>query len=161
MEIVYTTAQGKKDLEARHIELVSRRSEIAAQIKVAREFGDLKENAEYDAAREAQNSLETEIKSIEAMLPNVKVFSYSKADTSVVNLGTKVYLEGQCMGSQVKAEFVIVGTLEVCIEKGYVSNVSPIGSALLGKKVGDTVEVKIPAGKIKYKIMKIARVEDK
>jgi len=156
MEIVYATAQGKKDLEGRLAELITRRPNIATQIKVAREYGDLKENAEYDAAREAQNLLETEIQSIEAMLPHVKIFSFAKADTSAVNIGTKVSVEG--IGIDIKKDFVIVGTLEVCLEKGYVSNVSPIGNALLGKKVGDIVEIKIPAGKIKYKIKKIGTV---
>ncbi|MCL2846487.1 MAG: transcription elongation factor GreA [Firmicutes bacterium] len=157
MEIVYATAQGKKALEERHVELIGKRAGIADQIKVAREFGDLKENAEYDAAREAQNLLETEIASIETMMPNIKVFSFQKADIGSVNVGTRVNVEG--VGTSIKAEFVITGILETCIEKGWVSNKSPIGSALLGKKVGDVVEIKVPTGKLKYKIVKISRVD--
>ena len=153
MEEIYATVEGKKKKEARLAELISRRREIAEQIKTAREFGDLKENAEYAAAREAQNNLETEINEIEAMLPSIKVFSYAKADTSCVNIGTKVTVtEGRKTH-----EFVISGALKTDEEEDYVSNISPVGRALMGKKVGDTVEVKIPA-KPKFTITKIGRI---
>ncbi|MCL2570086.1 MAG: transcription elongation factor GreA [Firmicutes bacterium] len=158
MELVYATQNGKKGLEARLADLISKRAEIANQIKIAREFGDLKENAEYAAAREAQNNLEMEITEIEETLPNIKLFSYAKAETNVVNLGTRVSVE--VVSTKAKVDFVITGVLESCIEKGYVSNASPIGSALLGQKVGDTVEVKVPAGRMKYKITKISKVEE-
>lgn len=157
MEQVYATLEGKKNLEKRLEELVAKRAEIAEQIKVAREFGDLRENAEYAAAREAQNNLEMEISEIEEMLPNIKIFSYSKADTAVVNLGTRVTVE--VVGKKTKADFVITGVLESDINNGYVSNQSPIGKALLGKKVGDEVEIKVPAGRMKYKILSIGRAE--
>ena len=152
---VYATVVAKKELEKRLDDLIARRGEIAAMIKEAREFGDLKENAEYAAAREAQNNLETEINEISAMLPNIKLFSYAKAPTDVVGLGSKVTvdLKGK------KIDFVITGILDSDIDKGYVSNVSPIGSALLGKKKGDEVEVKVPAGKTVYKILKISAGE--
>ena len=153
--VVYATSTAKKDLEKKLEDLISRRGNVAAQIKEAREFGDLRENAEYAAAREAQNNLETEINEIQAMLPNVKVFSYSKANTSEVGLGSKVTVEF----NKNKADFVITGVLDSCIEKNYVSNVSPIGSALMGQKVGDVVEVKVPAGKMQYKIVKITTAE--
>ena len=151
--VIYATAEGRKNLENRLNDLISRRAEVAEQIKQAREFGDLKENAEYAAAREAQNNLETEIDEIEAMIPAIKLFSYSKASTDAVNIGTRVTLEN--MTNKGKVEYTITGVLESDIEKGYISNQSPIGSALLGKAVGETAEVKIPAGKIKYKIIKI------
>ena len=93
METVYATLDGKKRLEQKLIDLIAKRAEIAEQIKIAREFGDLKENAEYAAAREAQNNLEMEISGIEAMLPRIKLFNYAKADTSSVNIGTRVKLE--------------------------------------------------------------------
>jgi len=89
-------------------------------------------------------------------LPNIKIFSYQKADTAKVGLGTKVNVE--IVSPKSKFEFVITGILESCIEKGYVSNVSPIGSALMGKSVGDVVEVKVPAGKVKYKIVKLGKI---
>ena len=152
--VIWATAEGKKKLEKKHEDLISRRAEIAEQIKVAREFGDLKENAEYAAAREAQNLLETDIGNSEDMLTRIKVFSYSKADTSRVNIGTRVKLEN--VANKAVVEYVITGILESDIEHGYLSNESPIGSALLGKKIKDEVEVKVPAGKIKYKVVKIS-----
>lgn len=153
-DIVYATAEGKKRLEQKLNDLVSRRADIAEQIKVAREFGDLKENAEYAAAREAQNNLEMEIDDIEAMLPRIKVFSYQKADVAAVNIGTRVRLENTV--NKATVDYVITGILESDIDKGYLSNESPIGSALIGKKKGEEVEIKIPAGKIKYKVLKIS-----
>jgi len=156
MEIIYATAEGKKVLEARLQTLIAQRAEIANQIKVAREFGDLKENAEYAAAREAQNNLETDIAQIEAQIPLIKVFSYAKAKTDIVDLGTKVTVE--IVGSKQKVDFVITGILESCIEKGFVSNQSPIGKELVGKKVGDVAEVKVPAGRMKYKIIALGKV---
>ena len=156
METIYATEKGRKELEARLQGLIAKRSEVAAQIKLAREFGDLKENAEYSAAREAQNNLEMDINQIEAMLPNIKIFSYAKANTNTVGIGSRVTCE--VVGKKGKAEFVITGILESDIDKGYVSNASPIGSALLGAKVGDTVEIKVPAGKIGYKVISIGKV---
>ena len=152
---VYATSASKKELEKRLEAMIAKRGEVAAMIKEAREFGDLKENAEYAAAREAQNNLETEINEITAMIPNIKLFSYAKAPTDVVGLGSKVTVEVK--GN--KMDFVITGILDSDIEKGYVSNVSPIGSALIGQKKGAQVEVKVPAGKTVYKILKIAAGE--
>ena len=151
--VVYATAEGKKKLESKLAELIARRTEVAAQIKIAREFGDLKENAEYAAAREAQNNLETEIGEIEATLPRIKLFSFAKADTKAVNIGTRVKLEN--ISNKQTIEYTITGILESDITAGRLSNESPIGSALLGAKVGEIVEIKVPAGKIKYKVLKI------
>jgi len=148
---VYATSASKKEIEKRLEDLIAKRGEIATMIRESREFGDLKENAEYAAAREAQNNLETEINEIQAMIPMIKLFSYAKAPTDVVGLGSKVEVQA----GTIKAVFVITGILDTCIENGYVSNVSPIGSALIGKKKGDEVEVKVPAGKTKYKILSI------
>ena len=152
-DIVYATTEGKKKLELKLQDLIAKRAEVAAQIKIAREFGDLKENAEYASAREAQNNLETEIGEIEATLPRIKLFSYSKADTKAVNIGTKVKLED--IAKKKNVEYTITGVLESDITSGKLSNESPIGSALLGKRVGEQVDIKIPAGKIKYKVLKI------
>ena len=150
---IYATAEGKKKLEQKREELISRRTGVSKQISESREFGDLKENAEYAAAREAQNNLEMEIDGIEAMLPRIKIFSYARANTDAVNVGTRVKLE--VFPNKKTVEYVITGTLESDISKGFLSNESPIGSALLGRKKGDEVEVKIPAGKMKYKIVSI------
>jgi transcription elongation factor GreA len=152
--IVYATAEGKKKLELKLQDLIAKRAEVAGQIKIAREFGDLKENAEYASAREAQNNLETEISEIEATIPRIKLFSFAKADTSSVNIGTKVKLED--IAKKKTIEYTITGVLESDITVGKLSNESPIGSALMGKKVGEQVEIKVPAGKIKYKVLKIS-----
>jgi transcription elongation factor GreA len=154
METVYATSEGKKNLEKKLASLIAKRADIAEQIKVAREFGDLKENAEYAAAREAQNNLEMEIDDIEAMLPLVKVFNYAKVDTRAVNVGTRVKLEN--VSNKKEIEYIITGKLESNIDKGYISNESPVGSALLGKKVNELVEIKVPAGKLRYKVVKIS-----
>jgi len=152
-EIVYATVEGKKKLEHKLADMIARRAEVAEQIKIAREFGDLKENAEYASAREAQNNLETEISEIEATLPRIRLFSYTKADTKAVNIGTRVKLEN--IANKKTVEYTITGVLESDINSGKLSNESPIGSALLGKKVGEQVDIKIPAGKIRYKVLKI------
>lgn len=151
--VVYATAEGRKKLEQKLQALIAKRAEVAGQIKIAREFGDLKENAEYAAAREAQNNLETEIGEIEVILPRIKLFNYAKVDTSAVNVGTRISLEN--ISNKQKVDYTITGILESDITVGRLSNESPIGSALLGKKVGEEVEVKVPAGKIKYRILKI------
>jgi len=151
--VIYATTDGRKKLEQKLQDLIARRAEVAEQIKIAREFGDLKENAEYAAAREAQNNLETEIGEIEATLPRIKLFSYAKADTKSVNIGTRVKLEN--ISNKKAVEYTITGVLESDINSGRLSNESPIGSALLGKSVGEQVEIKVPAGKIRYRVLKI------
>ena len=151
--IIYATTEGKKTLEAKLEELISLRASIAEQIKDAREFGDLKENVEYAAAREAQVNLEEEISDIKNKLSTIKLFSYSKADTSAVNVGCRVKIENQI--SKKTEEWIITGVIENNPEKGYVSNETPLGKALLGSKKGDVVEIKMPAGKVKYKILNI------
>jgi len=153
MESIYATKEGKAALQSKLDDLIAKRQPIAELISRAREFGDLKENAEYSAAREEQNNLEMQITEVDAQLQSIVLFSYSKADTKVVNIGTKVTVEV----NRKKVVFVITGMLESDTDKGYISNASPIGRALLGKKVGDTVDVKVPAGTVKYKILKIEK----
>ena len=157
METRYVTVVGEKKLKDELAELMSKRSDIAYQIKAAREFGDLKENAEYAAAREAQNNLEIRVKEVEALLQNLTIFSYKTADTSAVNLGTSVLVEN--MNTKKKETYVITGFMEFDIEKNYISNESPKGKALLGKKVGEIAIIKTPASQISLKILKIERAE--
>lgn len=151
MEPIYASAEGKKALATKLEDLISRRPAVAEQIRRAREFGDLKENAEYAAAREEQNNLEMAITEIEEQLANIVIFNYAKADTKKVNVGTKVTAEV----NKKKVTFVITGILESDTDKGYISNVSPIGRALMGKTVGEVASVKVPAGTMQYKIVKI------
>ena len=153
--VMYATTEGKKKLEAELTELVSRRSSIAEQIKEAREFGDLKENAEYAAAREAQNNLEIRINEVEAILQHLKIFSYKTADTSCVNLGTTVLVEN--VQTKKQESYVITGFMEYDIEKNYISNESPKGKALLGKKVGEIAIIKTPMAQTQLKILKITK----
>jgi len=155
--IVYVTLKGKKSLETRLAELIASREDIAHKIREAREFGDLKENAEYAAAREAQSNLEDEIASIQEKLQTLKVFSYAKADTSCVNIGTRVKITE--VGGKREQEWIITGVVENDPSNSYISNEAPLGKNLLGKKVGDTVEIHTPTGAIKYKIVKISTGE--
>ena len=153
---IYATAEGKKKLEQELHELISKRSDIAEQIKEAREFGDLKENAEYAAAREAQNNLEIRIDEVEAMLQHIKIFSYKTADTSVANIGTRVTVEN--VKTKEKEDFVVTGILEVDMDKNYISNESPKGKAILGRKVGEVAIIKTPVLTTELKIIKISKV---
>lgn len=155
---IYATVSGRKKLEEELAELVAKRGDIAEQIKVAREFGDLKENSEYAAAREAQNNLEIRIDEIEDMLPRIKSFSYKTADTDAVNLGTQVTVQNTKTKKQ--ESFVLTGILEVEAEKNYISNESPKGKALLGKKTGETVIIKTPVMTTELKIVKISKVTE-
>jgi len=157
METVYVTVKGKKILETRLQELIDQREEIAGKIREAREFGDLKENAEYAAAREAQSNLETEIDLIEARLQNIKMFNYAKADTSSVTIGTKVKIT-EASGKK-EQEWILTGIIENDPANGFISNESPLGKNMLGKKVGDVIEIFTPAGNVKYKIVKISTGE--
>ena len=147
----YLTKEGVVELEAERAELVSQRGPIAERIKTAREFGDLSENAEYSSARQEQERVESRIAEIENILQNVEIIKKPKGD-SKVQLGSTVKLSG---GGKSK-QFQVVGTVEADPLSGKISDESPIGKALLGKKEGDTVEIKTPAETIVYKIDDIA-----
>lgn len=150
MKKVYQiTADGKKELEAELEELKGRRGGIADKIAEARDFGDLSENAEYDSAREEQGLLESRIAEIEDILLNADVISSGKA--SKVGLGSKVELR---IGAK-SVCYTVVGSVEADPIEGKVSNKSPIGEALMGKKVGDSASITTPKGEIIYDIVKI------
>jgi transcription elongation factor GreA len=122
-------------------------------IAEAREKGDLKENAEYDAAKEAQGLLEAKIATLEGLMSNIRVLDESNIDTSKVSILTKVTLTSISTNKQVT--YQIVGEKEADLKAGKISVTSPIGKGILGKKVGDTAEVQAPAGVMKFKIEKI------
>lgn len=130
--------------------LVGERGPIAEKIKTAREFGDLSENAEYQTARQEQEKLENRISEVEHILNNVEVITKPKGDNKV-QLGSTVTLKN---GATKK--FQVVGTVEADPLQGKISDESPIGQALLGKKLGDEVEIKTPAETATYKITQIA-----
>jgi transcription elongation factor GreA len=143
------TTVGKKELEKELIELKSRRGEVAAKISAARDFGDLSENAEYDVAREEQGLVETRISEIENILMNTEIIKNSNG--SKIGLGSQVEIK---TGKKV-ISYTIVGPVEADPLAGKVSNESPIGKALFGKKVGDSVEITTPKGVTVYSIENI------
>lgn len=135
---------------------VVKRKEVAQKIKEAREQGDLSENAEYDAAKDEQREIEARIEELENILKNVEVVVEDEVDFDKINVGCKVIV--QDIASEREVEFSIVGSTEVNSLRGKISNESPFGQALLGKKVGDIVEFEAPSGTFQYKVLTISRV---
>ena len=134
---------------------VVRRKEVAVKIREAREQGDLSENAEYDAAKDEQRDIETRIEEIEKILKNVEVVDEDEVDLDKINVGCTVTLYDKEFEDEV--EYKIVGTTEANSLAGKISNESPLGKALLGKAVGEDVEVEAQAGVIEYTVLKIER----
>ncbi len=155
-DAVILTAKGVKELENKLEYLkTTKRSEIAEQIKVAREFGDLSENAEYDEAKNEQARVEAEIGNIEKMLRNAVVVDEGKVDVRKVGVGTVVKVYDKTYKEEM--EYQIVGSAEVDLKKNKISNESPVGSALIGAKVGDKVVVTTPGGDLELEIKDIHR----
>lgn len=150
----YLTPEGKKQLEEKlqYLKTV-KRPEVVKKIGQAREFGDLSENSEYDAAKDEQAQLEAQIAEIEDTLLNAVIIKKSSLDTSKVNVGTKVKLYDEEFDEEVV--YKIVGSDESDPKSGLISNQSPVGAALLGHKVGETVSVSTPNGTVVYKILDI------
>ena len=144
------TARGRKDLEAELETLKSRRGVIADKIAAARDYGDLSENAEYDTAREEQGIVETRIAEIEDILMNAEEIKASRAQG--VHLGATVTL----VAGKKEAKYTVVGAVEANPLEGRISNLSPIGQALMGKKVGESVTITTPKGEVHYEIKSIA-----
>ena len=136
----HITDDGRKELELELETLKSRRGEIAEKIAAARDYGDLSENAEYDAARSEQGLVETRIAEIEDILQNAELIK--AGDKEIVSLGSKVILEADGK----KYEYTVVGSVEADPLSGKISNESPLGLALLDKKVGDTANITTPKG---------------
>ena len=134
---------------------VVKRKEVAGKIKEAREQGDLSENAEYDAAKDEQRDIEARIDELEKILKNVEVVVEEEVDLEKINIGCTVLVHDDEFDEEI--EFKIVGSTEANSLQGKISNESPVGQALMGKKVGDVVTVEAPAGEIKYKVLKIER----
>ena len=134
---------------------VVRRKEVAVKIREAREQGDLSENAEYDAAKDEQRDIETRIEEIEKILKNVEVVDEEEVDLDKINVGCTVTLYDKEFEEEV--EYQIVGSTEANSLAGKISNESPLGKALLGKAVGEDVEVEAQAGVIEYTVLKIER----
>ena len=151
MKKVYQiTAEGKAELEQELEALKAQRSDIAEKIANARDYGDLSENAEYDAAREEQGIVETRVIEIEEILQNFQLIKPSKAN-GIVRVGSTVVVKN---GKTVT--YRVVGPVEADPMEGKISNESPIGAALMGKKVGDKVTIETPKGSITYSVEAIS-----
>jgi transcription elongation factor GreA len=148
----HLTQAGVDELKAELESLVGLRSELAERIKTAREFGDLSENMEYSAARQDQERSESRISEIEHILANAHVITAPKGDSKVV-LGSTVKLKSE---SGKTKQFQVVGTVEADPLNGKISDESPIGRALIGKKEGEKVEIKTPADITSYTIVDIS-----
>ena len=146
------TAGGKLDLENELHELKARRSEIAQKIADARDYGDLSENAEYSAARDEQGQVESRIAEIEEILLNASLIKGNHGKPTKVVLGVKVDLESNAK----KVSYTIVGSVEADPLEGRISDESPIGRALMGKKVTESVSIKTPSGVASYTIVAIS-----
>jgi transcription elongation factor GreA len=150
-KIFRLTQEGVNELKAELAALVGQRVHVAERIKAARELGDLSENAEYQTAREEQDRLESRISELEHVLQNSQIIKKPKNDGHV-RLGSTVALRNAGKPLQ----FQVVGTMEASPGHGKISDESPIGKALLGKKVGDKAEIKTPGGTHIYKIVEIS-----
>ena len=153
---VLLTQEGYDNLE-KELEYLKteKRSEISERIKVALGFGDLSENSEYDEAKNAQASNEIKIAELENKLRYAKIIDESEIDTKTVQVGNKVKVLDMEFDEEV--EYTIVGSTEVDLAQNKISNESPLGAALLGKKKNAVVEVQIPDGIARYKILSIKK----
>ncbi len=150
------TFAGLRALEDELFDLkVYKRKEVAQKIKEAREQGDLSENAEYDAAKDEQRDIEARIEELENLLKNVEVVGQDEVDADTVGIGSRVKLYDVEMDEEV--EYTIVGSTEADTLNGKISNESPVGAALIGSKVGETIVVETISGDLEFKILEIAR----
>jgi transcription elongation factor GreA len=153
-KISYYTKEGLERLKNELTELKSKgRSNIAKQIAEARDKGDLSENAEYDAAKDAQGHLEAKIAQLEDLLGNARLLDESKIDTSSVSILSKVTIKNKKNGASFT--YTLVSEEEADLKAGKISTQSPIGKGLLGKKKGEVAKVKTPAGEMEFEVLNI------
>ena len=153
---ILLTQEGYDKIVAEHEELVSvRRKEISEKLKEAISYGDLSENAEYDAAKDEQRDIEARIEELEKILKNAEVVVEDEVDLDRINIGCQVKILD--LEYDEELDYKIVGSTEANSLKGKISNESPVGKALIGAKIGDIVEVETQAGVIKYKELEIER----
>ena len=155
MADVYLTREGYDKLRE-ELEYLKRdkRKEISAMVRRAREFGDLSENAEYEAAKEAQALNEKKIAELEDKLSRARIIEDENISYDEVRIGAKVTLQDMDSGGEL--QYTIVSETEADYEEGKISLTSPVGKGLMGHKEGEVVEIEIPAGVLKYKILKIS-----
>ncbi|GIV36159.1 MAG: transcription elongation factor GreA [Cyclobacteriaceae bacterium] len=153
-KISYYTKEGLEKLKSELAELKGKgRAEIARQIAEARDKGDLSENAEYDAAKDAQGHLEAKIAQLEELLANARLLDETNIDTSKVSILSRVTIRNTKNGATFT--YTLVSEEEADLKAGKISTLSPIGSGLLGKKKGDTAVIKTPAGEMYFEILDI------
>ncbi|HTH56169.1 MAG TPA: transcription elongation factor GreA [Cyclobacteriaceae bacterium] len=153
-KISYYTKEGLDKLTAELNTLKTKgRADIAKQIAEARDKGDLSENAEYDAAKDAQGHLEAKIAKLEDLVGNARLIDETKIDTSAVSILSKVTIKNKKNGTSVT--YTLVSEEEADLKAGKISTQSPIGKGLLGKKKGDVAKVKTPAGEMEFEIVNI------
>lgn len=153
---VLLTSEGLKKLQDELDNLKNvRRKENTAALKIAKSFGDLSENSEYDEAKNEQAEIEARISEIENMLKNAEIIDEDDIATDVASIGSKVTVKDLEDGEV--TEYLIVGSTEADPMKGKISDESPVGSALLGHKIGEVVSVEAPMGVLEYEIMNISK----
>jgi transcription elongation factor GreA len=153
--VSYYTAEGLKKLKQELEQMKTiERPKISQQIAEARDKGDLSENAEYDAAKEAQGLLEMKISKLEDVLANARILSEENIDLSKVGVLTKVKIKN--LANSATMEYSLVAEKEADIRKNKISVSSPIGKGLLGKKVGETAEIQVPRGVMSFEILEIS-----
>jgi len=153
---ILVTQEGYDNLEKElDVLKTEKRAEIAERIKIALGFGDLSENSEYDEAKTAQAANEQKIAELENKLRHTRIIDESEIDTKTVQVGNTVKLYDEEFDEEVS--YTIVGPTEIDIENNKISNESPIGAALLGAKKNQVVEVQVPVGVVKYKILSITK----
>lgn len=155
-KIHYLTSEGLEKLKAEYQQLVYvERPAISRQIAEARDKGDLSENAEYDAAKEAQGLLELKISKLEDMIANARIIDESKINTTHVQIMNKVKLKN--LSNNTEVVYTLVGETEANLREGKLAAATPIGKALIGKSKGDVVEVMVPSGVVKFQILEISK----
>ena len=154
-KVSYVTKEGLAKLKEEHAQLVrEERPAISQQIAEARDKGDLSENAEYDAAKEAQGLLEMKIAKLEEVIRTAKVLDESMLNTDTVQIMNKVKIKN--LSNKAIMEYTLVGNSEADLKNKKLSVETPIAKSLLGKKVGDIVEVQVPAGLVKFEVIEIS-----
>lgn len=154
--IKYYSEEGLRKLEEELQQLISvERPAISRQIAEARDKGDLSENAEYDAAKEAQGMLEMKISKLEELIRNARIIDESKLDTSKVLILSKIKIKN--LKNNAMMSYIIVPESEADFKSGKISVNSPIAKGLLGKRVGDQVDIQVPAGNLTFEIVEVAR----
>jgi len=154
-KISYYTKEGMEKLKSDLSHLKSKgRADIARQIAEARDKGDLSENAEYDAAKDAQGHLEAKIAQLEDLVSNARLLDESNIDTSKVSILSKVTIKNKKNGASVT--YTLVSEEEADLKASKISTMSPIGNGLLGKKIGEVAKIQTPAGEMEFEVVKIS-----